>query len=187
MRLFLMALTLAAWTPAFAGGDDDGDHDGDHEEHDGDHEESDGEHGERGEVAVQAADLPAAVTAAIAAKYPGATISKASKEGGAYEAGIMTDGKALDLAFDAAGNIVETESALALADAPAPVQATLKAKYASWTVKGMEMSVTPKGTTYEAKLISGEHRMEVAIDGTGKVVGVEKEGDREEDDRDEKH
>ena len=65
------------------------------------------------ETTVEAKDLPRAVTAAVEAKYPGATLGKAEKieEDGktTYEVKLASGKKKLEVLLDAKGKILKTE------------------------------------------------------------------------------
>jgi len=139
-----------------------------------------------GEQTIAPSALPAAVTAAVQARVPGATITSASQEGKTYEAGVRLGDRKLDLAFSADGTWLEEEERVAAADLPAAVTATLANKWKGWTVRRAERSTTPKGTVIEVVVDQGERWAEVAMSEDGAVQKVEKgnkeEGEEEEGD-----
>jgi uncharacterized membrane protein YkoI len=120
---------------------------------------------------VQMKDLPPAVRTAVEAETQGTTLVGLSreKEHGrtVYEAETRQNGRTRDVTFDAAGRIVSVEQQIALDEAPAPVQAALRAL---GTVVLLE-TVT-KGSTvyYEAQVEKKGRRSEVAVDANGKRI-----------------
>lgn len=129
---------------------------------------------EDGDVEIAVTALPAPVTAAVLAKWPGATIDGAEQEGADYEVRFLDGGKRLEAKFDAAGTLLETEVIIAVTEAPAEVQATLTSKYGKWTVTKVEAETTPTTSTYEAHLARGEKGLEVEMDAKGVVLATEK-------------
>lgn len=132
-----------------------------------------------GELKLDPSALPAAVTAAVQARHPGATIRAAAKEGKEYEASVTVDGHDLDLAFSADGTWLEEEERVSADALPAAVTAALDARWKGWTVHRAERATTPKGTTYEVVIQSGERSSEVVLGEDGTVKRVE-QGEEEE-------
>ena len=129
-----------------------------------------------GERAIPTTSLPAAVQAAIASGYPGATIREASTEieDGAteYEAEIALGERTVDLAYSADGGLLEEEEIVSLASTPPAVEAALAA-YTGWTIGRVERAIAGGATTYEAELTKGKKRVEVAMSAEGVLRGKE--------------
>ncbi len=147
-----------------------------------------------GEVRIDAAALPANIKATIAAKYVGGTTAGASREKSKgvdrYEATVHIGTRSLDLAFATDGTVIEEEEVIPLTTAPAAVQATLKAKYGSWTVSQVERAVTRSQTVFDAALKKGTSTQEVVLDSNGAPMteseAEEEEGESEGDEAAEK-
>ncbi|WP_375448344.1 PepSY-like domain-containing protein [uncultured Fibrella sp.] len=104
-------------------------------------------------VATVGIDVPAATKAAVARLYPGAKGVKWEKEDGNYEAGLTHNGKELSLVIDAKGNVLETETTIAVSALPAPVQAYVTKHHAGKKIKEAAEIVDAKGKkTYEAQV-----------------------------------
>lgn len=136
-----------------------------------------------GEKEVATSGVPAAVLAAVAAGYPGASIVEASTEVddgvNRYEVGIKLGERSLDLAYAPDGTQLEEEENVTIASTPAPVQATV-ATYTGWSVKRVERATATGVTTYEVLLLQGKKRMELMLDPAGKVKDTEKSSHAEE-------
>ena len=146
-----------------------------------------------GEVRIDAAALPANIQATIAAKYAGGTTVGGSREKikgvDRYEATVHIGTRSLDLAFAPDGSVIEEEEVIPLTTAPAAVQATLKARYSSWTVSQVERSVGSQ-TVFDVALKKGSSHQEVVFDATGATTtsqeAEEEEGESEGDEANEK-
>ena len=100
-----------------------------------------------------AIDVPAAAKATIARLYPGAKGVKWEKEDGNYEAGLTHNGKALSLVIDAKGNVLETETTIAVSALPASVREYVTKHHVGKKIKEAAEIVDAKGTkTYEAEV-----------------------------------
>ncbi len=98
-------------------------------------------------------DVPAAAKASVARLYPGAKSVKWEKEDGNYEAGLTHNGKALSLVIDAKGNVLETETTIAVSALPASVRDYVTKHHAGKKIKEAAEIVDAKGTkTYEAEV-----------------------------------
>lgn len=126
-----------------------------------------------GEHALDPAALPPAVTAAVQARYPGATLTAAAQEGKEYEATVTVGERHLDLAFAADGTWLEEEERVTTEELPAPVTSALDTRWKGWTVASAERATTPKGTTYEVVVKSGARSAEVVLSDAGVVKRVE--------------
>jgi hypothetical protein len=137
-----------------------------------------------GEHKLDPAALPAAVTAAVQARVPGAIVVGASQEGKAYEARVTLAERRLDLTFSADGTWLEEEETVAADALPDAVKGTLAARWKGWTIARAERAETPKGTNFEVVVRSGERSAEVALTEVGVVKRVEA-GDEEDEDGEE--
>lgn len=98
-------------------------------------------------------DVPAAVKATVAKLYPGAKGVKWEKEDGNYEAGFTHNGKELSLVIDATGNLIETETTIAISALPTSVRAYVAKHHAGKKIKEAAEIVDAKGKkTYEAEV-----------------------------------
>ncbi|WP_026262389.1 PepSY-like domain-containing protein [Spirosoma panaciterrae] len=98
-------------------------------------------------------DVPAAVKATVAKLYPGAKGVRWEKEDGNYEAGLTHNGKELSLVIDATGNLIETETTIAVSALPASVHAYVAKHHVGKKIKEAAEIVDAKGKkTYEAEV-----------------------------------
>ena len=98
-------------------------------------------------------DVPAAAKATVARLYPGAKAVKWEKEDGNYEAGLTHNGKTLSLVIDAKGNVLETETTIAVSALPASVREYVTKHHAGKKIKEAAEIVDSKGKkTYEAEV-----------------------------------
>lgn len=119
--------------------------------------------------------VPAAVTKAVTAKFPGAKLKQAEKEveegTTLYEIGLEYEGHNYDVTAKEDGTIVETEKEIAAADLPKPVADALKAKYPGAKYKKVEEVTKGGETKYEALLVpEGKKAREVVLDRQGKIL-----------------
>ena len=112
------------------------------------------------------ADVPAAVKASFAKKYPGTT-PKWEKEDGKYEAGFKKDGKTMSALFEVSGTFTESEVDIKVADLPAPVLTYVKEHYKGKTIKeGAKITKADGTVNYEAE-VDGK---DVIFDAAGKFL-----------------
>lgn len=98
-------------------------------------------------------DVPAAAKATIARLYPGAKAVTWEKEDGNYEAGLKHNGKTLSLVIDAKGNVLETETTMAVSALPAAAKAYIAKKHPGKKIREAAELVDSKGRkTYEAEV-----------------------------------
>lgn len=126
-----------------------------------------------GEHTLEPTALPAAVTTAVQARYPGAVVAAAAQQGKEYEATVTVGERHLDLAFAADGTWLEEEERVSVEALPAAVTTALDSRWKGWTVARAERATTPKGTTYEVVVKSGERSAEVVLTDAGVVKRVE--------------
>ena len=125
--------------------------------------------------------VPPAVTKAVRAKFPGATIKQAEKEVDdgktIYEIGLEHAGSKIDVSLKEDGTIVSIEKEIAAADLPKPVRDAIKGKYPAGTIKKAE-DVTENGKrVFEVILNVGDKQREVVLDPSGKIVEDEDAGE----------
>lgn len=137
-----------------------------------------------GERKVDVSELPAAVTAGVQLRLPGAVVVGAAQEGKSYETNVTLGERKLDLAFAADGTWLEEEERFTADVLPAAVKAALDARWKGWTIERAERATTPKGTNFEVIVRSGERSAEVVVNEAGVVKrvesGEEEDGDGEQ-------
>ncbi len=132
-------------------------------------------------------DVPTAVKTAFTQKFPTATkVSWGMEDKKEWEAEFKMNGKNYSANYDLDGNWLETEYEITQNEIPASVKATLDGEFQGYKVEEPEISESADGKVFEFELKKGGEKMEVAIDGTGKVVKKEnlkehEEGDEEND------
>jgi len=131
--------------------------------------------------------LPAAVTKAVKAKFPKATMKEASKEvekgETTFEIAITDGGQKIGLAVKPDGTIMEVEKEIKVADLPAAVAKTLAAGFAKMTVTKAEEVMKGKTMLYEVMVTKpGGKKMEIALDPDGTVLSMEAAEDEDDDD-----
>ena len=108
-----------------------------------------------------AAQVPAAATATFKKTFPTVKTVKWEKEGADYEAGFDMGKAEMSVVITAAGVLKETETEMAVAQLPAPVQNTLATSYKAYRITEAAKIVTAATgtTTYEAEISrAGKHR-----------------------------
>ena len=90
-------------------------------------------------------DVPPAAKATISRLYPGVKAVKWEKEDGNYEAGLTNNGKHLSLVIDAKGNVLETETTIAVSALPAPVREYVAKHHVGKKIKEAAEIVDAKG------------------------------------------
>ena len=124
--------------------------------------------------------LPTSVKDAVHARYADATITAASREGRAYEATITLGTRTMDLAFSADGTWLEEEEVVGADLLPEPVRTAIEGRWKGWSIVRAERAITPKSTSYEVLIRSGEQSAEAVLGEDGSVKRVEM-GEEEED------
>lgn len=132
--------------------------------------------------------LPAAIKAAVKARFPDAELVSASKEAvegkTVFEVSIKNKGQKGDVTFTSDGAITEIELTIERKDVPKPVVATLDAKYPKATLAILEQVFKVKDGKenleyYEFLLTTADKKkLEVCIAPDGKFV---KEEDKSKD------
>jgi Putative beta-lactamase-inhibitor-like, PepSY-like len=130
-------------------------------------------------------ELPSAVKKAVETKFPEAKIRGAAKEvedgKTTYEVELTVEGRAVDVALNAKGKILEIEKEIPADKLPGAVKKKLAAKYPGATIeKAEELTKGEDGPVRYEVLIKAE----VVFNAKGKVVGTATE--ENEDDEDDK-
>jgi len=141
------------------------------------------------EEAVGFEQLPAAVQQAVKKAYPEATITKCAKETEdgkiEYEVELTSGTLEAELDLDASGKILETETEeeIALDQLPERVRGALEKLVKGGKLLEAERITEGGHTAYEVEVQCGSVVLELALDGSGKVlsIGVEDEDDDGED------
>ena len=108
-----------------------------------------------------AAQVPAAAAATFKKTFPTVKTVKWEKEGADYEAGFDMGKAEMSAVITAAGVLKETETEMAVAQLPAPVQKMLATSYKAYKITEAAKIVTAATgtTTYEAEISqTGKHR-----------------------------
>jgi Putative beta-lactamase-inhibitor-like, PepSY-like len=115
---------------------------------------------------MDAAKLPAPVTAAFAKQFPGAD-ARWDKEDLNYEAGFKQNGQNMSVLFDANGTVIETEVDIKVSTLPADVLNYVKEHYKGKTIKeGAKITKADGTITYEAE-VAGK---DLIFDAAGKFI-----------------
>ena len=132
--------------------------------------------------------VPKAVMDSVKAKFPEAELKGASKETEkgktSYEISLKFKNANHDVLVTPEGKITAIEKLIAATDLPAPVQETLKSKYAQATIKSAEQisDGDDKITAFEVQLVLADKKgLEVKFDPTGKVLEEEKKEEEKKD------
>jgi len=129
-------------------------------------------------------NVPANTKTTFSQKFPKASNAKWSKENDKeWEVEFKMDGKDFSANFNNAGAWIETEYAISTNEIPLAVKTTLDKEFAGYKIKVSELSETKDGKTFEFVIEKGESKMELAINGNGKVLN--KEQLKEDDEKDE--
>jgi uncharacterized cupredoxin-like copper-binding protein len=125
--------------------------------------------------------LPAKVTAAISAKYPGAKVVGAEKEVDEgktlFEVAIEDKGSKAEISLDAEGTIVEIERQITDKDLPEAVRKSFHADYPGGELKKIEEITVGDSISYEVLVVT---TTEVKYDTHGAVVEKEQKSGKED-------
>lgn len=117
---------------------------------------------------VKEAEVPPLVKAAFIKKYP-RTSAKWEKEKDDFEVNFKKDGKAMSAVIDKAGQIIETETDVAVSELPENAKFYLKHHYHHATVKEAAKIVKANGEiNYEGE-VNGK---DVIFDKNGKFIRI---------------
>jgi len=126
--------------------------------------------------------VPAAVTAAVKAKYPKAELVSAElgdQDGKkVYEIALKSGVKKWEASFTPEGKFVSSEESVAAADLPTKVKEAFDAKYPKAKVVSMEKETTGEGdgakVVYEIVIETDKGKIEVQFSPDGKLIAEEK-------------
>lgn len=90
--------------------------------------------------------------------------AKWNKEGSDFEASFKKDGKEQSIAFDSAGNVLETEVEITKKELPAFIIQILKKEYPDYTLEEIATIKSSQGLQYEVKIEKGEISYELLFD-----------------------
>ncbi len=121
---------------------------------------------------VASAQVPAATAAAFKKAFPAVRAVQWEREGADYEAGFRVGNAEMSAVITAAGVLKETETAMAVAQLPAPVQKALAASYKAYKITEAAKIVTAAtgATTYEAEISQGGKHRDVLFGANGAEV-----------------
>lgn len=120
-------------------------------------------------------DVPVAVKAKFASLYPGIKADKWEKEGGDYEVSFDKEKSEMTVSFTAAGNLIDTETMIKVADLPDAIEDYITKTYPGEKIKEASKTVDASGkVTYEAEI----DEMELIFDADGKFVKSVKETEK---------
>ena len=127
---------------------------------------------DQGEKKVQLKDLPAAVQATAKEQSRGATVRGYTKEiengKPEYEVETVINGMTKDIALDENGSVLEVEQQIELASLPAAAKAGLEKQAGQGKILKVESVTRGSNVSYEAVVMRGRKRSEVAITSDGK-------------------
>ena len=121
---------------------------------------------------VAAANVPATVATTFKQSFPTVKTVKWEKEGADYEAGFDMGKAEMSAVITAAGVLKETETEMAVAQLPAPVQKVLAANYKTCRITEAAKIVTAGtgATTYEAEVSQRGQHHDVLFNADGTEV-----------------
>jgi hypothetical protein len=133
------------------------------------------------ETRLAKAEVPAAVIATVARKYPAAEMKgfeKASEDGAvSYEIQIENGSDKIDVELTPAGKITAEEKTIEASALPAAVKSgLLGSKYGRWKIQGAEQVIKDEKADkplYELVVTRGKSKSEVVFDGAGKITREE--------------
>ncbi len=126
------------------------------------------------------AEVPAVVKTKFASLYPNVTKVKWGKEGTGFEAEFELNKVETSANFDASGNLLETETEIALSELPANVNTYIAKNIPGEKIKEASKITDAKGmVTYEAEVKGADY----IFDNTGNFIKkAEEEKDAEDND-----
>jgi hypothetical protein len=128
------------------------------------------------EAKLKPADVPAAVSQAIAKQYPKAKVSGWSKEledgKTTYEASVIEGSSKRDVVFAEDGSLLAIEEAIQVSDLPAAVKSAIRNKYPGASLRKAEKISHGDQLQYEVALGKAPKK-EVLLTPAGKIVKEE--------------
>jgi hypothetical protein len=130
-------------------------------------------------------DIPQAVAAAFEKAYPEAEIKEASRESRdsttVYEIVSLDGSVERTITYTADGRVAEIEEVIGVQDLPETAQQLLTKEYPKGKVAKAEKVAVGSKTTFEVLIVSGENRVKIVFDSTGKLINTEKKAEEEKD------
>jgi hypothetical protein len=119
-------------------------------------------------------DMPAPVLAAFEKAYPSATVKGYGKEVEKgktfYEIESVNGGNSLDISYLPDGTVAEIEQGVTEGDLPAPVKDAVAKKHPDGKIEKAEKATRGAVVQYDVKIATGNAKVEMSIDPTGKVI-----------------
>ena len=116
---------------------------------------------------VDASKIPASVKASFSKNFPGLAQVKWEREKGNFEAGFTQNGLKMSAVFDEKGNLIETETAIDIANLPAGAKEYIAQNYKGSKIKEAAMLKMPNGDiNYEAEVKDSD----LIFDASGKFI-----------------
>jgi len=126
-------------------------------------------------------DVPSAVKTKFASLYPTVKKAKWDKEEANYEASFELNEVETSVLFDANGNVLETETEIAVSALPNGVADYISKNYAGQKIKETAKIVDANGViTYEAEVKAGD----LIFDATGNFLKKIVEAEDDDDEKD---
>lgn len=120
---------------------------------------------------INASEVPAAVTAAMAKSYPAVKKIKWEKEDANYEAEFELNEIETSVVFDSQGNIKETETEIAVSALPKTVTDYIKTNYKNYKINEGAKIVDANGMImYEAEVKKGKEKFDLLFDKEGTFI-----------------
>ncbi len=121
---------------------------------------------------IKKADVPVAVKKTFTKAYPSTKVNGWEKENGNYEAAFDHNNKEMSVIIDPSGNIVETETEIAISELSKKITDYCAKNYSDKKIKEAARIVDAKGIlTYEAEI----GKMDVLFDEKGNFIKEAKE------------
>jgi hypothetical protein len=123
------------------------------------------------EQKLKESQVPAAVKATFEREYPN-TKATWDKEDEGYEGEFKKDGKEMSVIIEGSGNIIETETMIAVTDLPAPISDYMSKHYSGMKVEEAAKIVKANGdVNYETEI----KKKDIVFDANGNFLKEEKE------------
>ena len=123
--------------------------------------------------------VPDVVKAAFTSKFPDAVkVSWELENANEFEANFQLNNKETSANFDNAGNCLETEIEIKVADLPMAVQETLKKDFSGMQVNEASKIESAKyGSCFEAEVKNGNEKFDILLSADGKILSKSKSDD----------
>lgn len=136
-----------------------------------------------GEKPVSPDALPAAVAKAVAERFPGAKVGRASRETEKgrvlYDVELAQNGRHFEVELDASGGIVQIEAPIAPHELPDAAARAIEQRYPNEQLREIERKTEVVGgqekvASYEIRLVTAEKKaVEVEVTPDGRILGEE--------------